>query len=98
MPPRRMLNEVAAQFSALPRKVKVVFDAGNGTAGPMIHRILERLNVEPVELFFDMDGRFPNHHPDPTVVSNLKHLQDAVPKTRQNSASPLTATRTALAR
>ena len=70
--------EVAAQFSALPRKVKVVFDAGNGTAGPTIHRILEKLNVEPIELFFDMDGRFPNHHPDPTVVSNLKHLQDAV--------------------
>ena len=70
--------EVAAQFSALPRKVKVVFDAGNGTAGPTIHRILEKLNIEPIELFFEMDGRFPNHHPDPTVVSNLKHLQDAV--------------------
>jgi phosphomannomutase/phosphoglucomutase len=72
------VDEVAAQFAALPRKVKVVFDAGNGTAGPTIHRILERLNVEPIELFFEMDGRFPNHHPDPTVVSNLKHLQDAV--------------------
>ncbi len=74
--------EVAAQFAALPRKVKVVFDAGNGTAGPTLHRILERLNVEPIELFFDMDGRFPNHHPDPTVVSNLKHLQDAVAKNK----------------
>ena len=76
------VEEVAAQFSALPRRVKVVFDAGNGTAGPLIHRILERLNVDPVELFFDMDGRFPNHHPDPTVVSNLKHLQDAVAKNK----------------
>jgi phosphomannomutase/phosphoglucomutase len=74
--------EVAAQFSALPRKVKVVFDAGNGTAGPTIRRILERINVEPIELFFEMDGRFPNHHPDPTVVSNLKHLQDAVAKNK----------------
>jgi phosphomannomutase / phosphoglucomutase len=72
------VEQVAAQFSALPRKVKVVFDAGNGTAGPTIHRILEKLNVEPIELFFEMDGRFPNHHPDPTVVANLKHLQDAV--------------------
>jgi phosphomannomutase/phosphoglucomutase len=72
------VEEVAAQFAALARKVKVVFDAGNGTAGPTLRRILERLNVEPIELFFDMDGRFPNHHPDPTVVSNLKHLQDAV--------------------
>jgi phosphomannomutase/phosphoglucomutase len=72
------VEQVAAQFTALPRKLKVVFDAGNGTAGPTIHRILEKLNVEPIELFFEMDGRFPNHHPDPTVVSNLKHLQDAV--------------------
>ena len=70
--------EVSAQFAALPRKVKVVFDAGNGTAGPTLHRILENLNIEPIELFFEMDGRFPNHHPDPTVVSNLAHLQEAV--------------------
>ncbi len=72
------VEQVASQFTALPRKVKVVFDAGNGTAGPTIHRILEKLNIEAIELFFEMDGRFPNHHPDPTVVSNLKHLQDAV--------------------
>ncbi len=77
------VEQVAAQFSALPRRVKVVFDAGNGTAGPTIHRILEKLNVDATELFFEMDGRFPNHHPDPTVVSNLKHLQDAV---RENKA------------
>ena len=72
------VNEVAAQFAALPRKVRVVFDAGNGTAGPTMCRILERLNVEPIELFFEMDGHFPNHHPDPTVVSNLAQLQEAV--------------------
>jgi phosphomannomutase/phosphoglucomutase len=43
-----------------------------------VHRLFERLNCEVTELFFDMDGRFPNHHPDPTVPANLKHLQDAV--------------------
>ncbi len=53
---------------------------GNGTAGPIVHRVLEKLNVEAVELFFEMDGHFPNHHPDPTVLSNLKHLKDAVRK------------------
>ncbi len=74
------VDELSKQFVALPRKVKVVFDAGNGTAGPTLHRILERLNVEPIELFFEMDGHFPNHHPDPTVVSNLSHLQVAVRK------------------
>jgi phosphomannomutase/phosphoglucomutase len=71
------LNQVAPQF-AFDRRIKVVFDAGNGTAGPVVHRLLERLNVEATELFFEMDGRFPNHHPDPTVPQNLKHLQEAV--------------------
>ena len=71
------LHQVAEQFN-FERRIKVVFDAGNGTAGPVVHRLLQRLNVDATELFFDMDGRFPNHHPDPTVPSNLKHLQDAV--------------------
>jgi len=59
-------------------RVKVVFDAGNGAAGPVMHRLLEKLDVDAVELFFDMDGNFPNHHPDPTVEKNLKHLIAAV--------------------
>ncbi|MBV8549684.1 MAG: phosphomannomutase/phosphoglucomutase [Acidobacteriaceae bacterium] len=71
------VDEIAGQFS-FERKVKVIFDAGNGTAGPVLQRILERLNVSATELFFEMDGHFPNHHPDPTVLSNLKHLQAAV--------------------
>lgn len=71
------IDEIASQFT-LPNRVKVVVDAGNGTAGPVVHRVLEKLNVESVELFFEMDGRFPNHHPDPTVLSNLKALKDAV--------------------
>ncbi|MBZ5631573.1 MAG: phosphomannomutase/phosphoglucomutase [Acidobacteriia bacterium] len=71
------LDEVAPQFK-YSRRVKVVLDAGNGTAGPVVHRLFQRLNCEVTELFFDMDGRFPNHHPDPTVPANLKHLQDAV--------------------
>jgi len=71
------LDEVAPQFN-YGRRVKVVLDAGNGTAGPVVHRLFERLNCEVTELFFEMDGRFPNHHPDPTVPANLKHLRDAV--------------------
>ncbi len=39
-----------------------------------MHRILERLNADAVEMFFEMDGRFPNHHPDPTVPENLAAL------------------------
>jgi phosphomannomutase/phosphoglucomutase len=56
----------------------MVADAGNGTAGPVMHQLFKRLNCEVTELFFDMDGRFPNHHPDPTVPANLKQLQEAV--------------------
>jgi phosphomannomutase / phosphoglucomutase len=67
------VEEVAAQFH-FARRIKVVFDAGNGTGGPVMHRILERLNADAVELFFEMDGRFPNHHPDPTVPANLAAL------------------------
>jgi phosphomannomutase/phosphoglucomutase len=71
------LDAVAPQFQ-FARRIKVVADAGNGTAGPVLHRLLQRLNCDAKELFFEMDGRFPNHHPDPTVPANLKHLKDAV--------------------
>jgi len=71
------VDEIAAQFK-FDRRIKVVADAGNGTAGPVIHRIFEKLNIEPIELFFDMDGTFPNHHPDPTVPANLTFLIDKV--------------------
>jgi len=71
------LDELSPQFE-FSRRIKVVLDAGNGTAGPVIHQLLKRLNVEVTELFFEMDGGFPNHHPDPTVPANLQDLQDAV--------------------
>src|ERR1700684_1462625 len=49
------VDEISAQFE-LPRRVKVVCDAGNGTAGPVLRRILEKLNCDATELFFEMDG------------------------------------------
>ena len=69
--------------SVFARRIKVVADAGNGTAGPVIHRIFEKLNLDATELFFDMDGHFPNHHPDPTVPSNLAQL---IAKVRETGA------------
>src|SRR5579863_3371078 len=71
------VDEIVPQFD-FEKRVKVVLDAGNGTAGPVMHRVLNRLNVETTELFFDMDGRFPNHHPDPTVPENLRALRQEV--------------------
>jgi phosphomannomutase/phosphoglucomutase len=76
------VDEVAAQFNFV-RRIKVVFDAGNGTGGPVMHRILERINTDAVEMFFEMDGRFPNHHPDPTVPVNLAAL---IAKVRETGA------------
>jgi phosphomannomutase/phosphoglucomutase len=74
------VEEIAAQFR-LDRRVRLVADAGNGTAGPVMHRIFERINVAATELFFEMDGRFPHHHPDPTVPANLFHLIEKVRET-----------------
>jgi phosphomannomutase/phosphoglucomutase len=76
------VQEVAAQFD-YKRRIRVVFDAGNGTGGPVMHRLLETLNVEATELFFEMDGHFPNHHPDPTVPENLAAL---IAKVRETGA------------
>jgi phosphomannomutase / phosphoglucomutase len=74
------VSEVASRFR-FERRVRVVVDAGNGTGGPVMHRILERLNTEATEMFFEMDGRFPNHHPDPTVPANLQALIEKVRET-----------------
>ena len=72
------VNEIAKQFQDLARRVRVVIDAGNGTAGPVMKRLLDKINIEAVELFFEPDGTFPNHHPDPTVPENLTQLSRAV--------------------
>lgn len=58
--------------------VKVVLDCGNGVAGCIVRRLFEAVGLKPVILFEEPDGRFPNHHPDPTVEKNLKDLKEAV--------------------
>ena len=67
------VEEIAAQFD-FQRRVKVVLDSGNGAGGDALHRLFEKLNCDVTELFFEMDGHFPNHHPDPTVPENLSHM------------------------
>ncbi len=61
--------------------ISVVLDAGNGAGGPLGVRCLRAIGVEPDTLFCEMDGLFPNHHPDPTVPKNLTALVDRVRKT-----------------
>lgn len=60
------------------RKLKVVVDAGNGVAGLVGPTVLRALGVEIIELYCQPDGRFPNHHPDPTVLENIQELIDTV--------------------
>jgi phosphomannomutase/phosphoglucomutase len=61
-----------------PRKLKVVVDAGNGVGGLVGPALLKGLGVELIELYCEPDGRFPNHHPDPTELKNIKDLIKAV--------------------
>ncbi|HLX80817.1 MAG TPA: phosphomannomutase/phosphoglucomutase [Burkholderiales bacterium] len=62
----------------LARPFKVAIDSGNGVAGIIAPRLFRRLGCEVVELFSEVDGKFPNHHPDPSKLDNLKDLILAV--------------------
>ena len=64
----------------LEKKMRVVIDAGNGTAGVVAGPLLRDLGCEVEELYCEIDGRFPNHFPDPTIPGNLKDLIDRVKK------------------
>lgn len=69
------------KFSQGFKGIKVVIDAGNGVGGFVAGPILKALGAEVTELFCEPDGRFPNHHPDPVVLDNLKFLIDKVKTT-----------------
>ncbi|MCX5900266.1 MAG: phosphomannomutase/phosphoglucomutase [Proteobacteria bacterium] len=58
----------------IARPLKVVVDAGNGTGGMAGVPLFKRMGCEVIELFCDMDGNFPNHHPDPTVPAFMQTL------------------------
>ena len=58
----------------LDRSLKVIVDAGNGTAGPVAPDLMRRLGCEVEEMYCEMDGNFPNHHPDPTVPKNIEEI------------------------
>ncbi|GBD33322.1 MAG: phosphomannomutase [Gemmatimonadales bacterium] len=74
----RYVKAVVSRNGPLMRPVKVVVDCGNGVASLVAERILRELGAEVVGLYCESDGTFPNHHPDPTVLENLRDLQDKV--------------------
>lgn len=62
----------------LVKPLKVVVDAGNGVAGAFAPSVLRQLGCEVIELFCEVDGHFPNHHPDPAKLKNLETLSQTV--------------------
>jgi len=74
---------IAHTLGRAERPLKVVVDAGNGTGGLVGPQLLRRLGHDVIELFCELDGGFPNHHPDPTVVENL---QDLIRRVREEKA------------
>src|SRR5689334_16731457 len=87
-PPARMMksrdaigayhHRAEASLRLGERRPRVVVDAGNGAGGPTAVGLYRRLGFEVVPLYCDLDGRFPNHHPDPTQPENLADLIAAV--------------------
>ena len=71
------LDRLRAEF-APPVSLKIAVDAGNGTGGDCAVELLTQLGHRVIPLFCEQDGTFPNHHPDPTVLKNLKTLQETV--------------------
>jgi len=65
----------------LSRKIKIVVDSGNGVAGASAPSIFRELGCEVIELFSEVNGEFPNHHPDPSKPENLKDLIHALQTT-----------------
>lgn len=65
----------------LARPVKLVVDCGNGVAGAFAPELYRRLGCEVTELFCEVDGTFPNHHPDPSVPENLRDVIHALETT-----------------
>ncbi len=63
------------------KPINVVLDCGNGAAGSVVRGLFHAAGLDPIILFEDPDGRFPNHHPDPTVEKNLTALKQKVIET-----------------
>jgi phosphomannomutase/phosphoglucomutase len=75
-------DRVSAGFHLSGKDLCVAVDAGNGTGGVVAVPLLEKLGVKVRSLYCEMDGHFPNHHPDPTVPENLKDLIEEVRRNR----------------
>ncbi|MCX7557557.1 phosphomannomutase/phosphoglucomutase [Xanthomonadaceae bacterium JHOS43] len=73
------ISRIASDIQ-LERPLKVVVDAGNGVAGGIAPQVLEAIGAEVIPLYCEVDGEFPNHHPDPSDPKNLVDLEHFVKK------------------
>ena len=72
------VTRIAEDIQLGPHMPRVVIDGGNGTGGPPAMALMRQLGIEATGLYIEMDGEFPNHHPDPTVEANLVDLAERV--------------------
>jgi phosphomannomutase/phosphoglucomutase len=78
----RYLDDIVERVGQLSRPLRVVLDCGNGAGALVGPQLLQRIGADLTTLFCDSDGTFPNHHPDTTVVENLKDIIEAVREKR----------------
>lgn len=76
----KYVEYISKNIRPLSKKIKVVLDAGNGAAGELAVKTFKSIGCDVHPLYCEPDGRFPNHHPDPTVHKNLVDLIDHVKK------------------
>lgn len=76
------VQDIAKRIGKISPDLKVVLDCGNGAGSLVVPELFPILGLKPIYLFCESDGRFPNHHPDPTVPKNLQDLIKAVKKDR----------------
>jgi phosphomannomutase len=69
------VDALTAELDGTPA---IAWDSGNGATGAVVERLAERLGGRQLLLHTDIDGRFPNHHPDPSVPANMRDLAEAV--------------------
>ena len=70
------------RIPAFDKPLRFVVDAGNGAGGPLAIRAMRALGLEPEAMYCEMDGHFPNHHPDPTMPKNVADLVARVAATK----------------
>jgi phosphomannomutase len=74
----RIVRALGGIDPAQIERLRIGWDAGNGAAGPLIERLVRHVPGHHVLFYTDVNGHFPNHHPDPTIAENLRDLTDAV--------------------